>query len=205
MADTKISALTASTTPLAGTEVLPIVQSGVTKQVSVTNLTAGRAISATELTLTTGNLIVANGQGIDFSATPGAPGATSELLNDYEEGTWTPVLTFGGGGGVSGTFTGKYTKIGRAVNFSAYLELSATGASTGAASISGLPFASSVVAGYSYYLQNLTYTGTPLFSTDATTSSINVRQITALGAVTNLSNSNFANNTLVVITGSYVI
>ena len=42
MADTKISALTVATTPLAGTEELPIVQSGVTKQVSVANLTAGR-------------------------------------------------------------------------------------------------------------------------------------------------------------------
>lgn len=52
MADLKISALTAATTPLAGTEVLPIVQSGVTKQVSVANLTAGRAIAATTATLT---------------------------------------------------------------------------------------------------------------------------------------------------------
>lgn len=43
MADLKISALLASTTPLAGTEVLPIVQSNTTKQVSVANLTAGRA------------------------------------------------------------------------------------------------------------------------------------------------------------------
>ena len=41
MANTKISALTAATTPLAGTEVLPIVQSGATKQVSVSNLTGG--------------------------------------------------------------------------------------------------------------------------------------------------------------------
>jgi hypothetical protein len=45
MADLKISALTASTTPLAGTEVLPIVQSSTTKQVSVANLTAGRTVS----------------------------------------------------------------------------------------------------------------------------------------------------------------
>jgi hypothetical protein len=45
MADLKISALPASTTPLAGTEVLPIVQSGTTVQVSVANLTAGRAMS----------------------------------------------------------------------------------------------------------------------------------------------------------------
>ena len=52
MADLKISALTASTTPLAGTEVLPIVQSSTTKQVSVANLTAGRAVSVLSLTST---------------------------------------------------------------------------------------------------------------------------------------------------------
>lgn len=52
MADLKISALTASTTPLAGTEVLPIVQSGTTKQVSVANLTAGRAVSTLSVTAT---------------------------------------------------------------------------------------------------------------------------------------------------------
>jgi hypothetical protein len=50
MADTKISALTASTTPLSGAEVLPIVQSGVTVKVAVSNLTAGRDIAATSLT-----------------------------------------------------------------------------------------------------------------------------------------------------------
>jgi Chaperone of endosialidase len=49
MADSKISALPASTTPLAGTEVLPIVQSSTTKQVSVANLTAGRAVTAASL------------------------------------------------------------------------------------------------------------------------------------------------------------
>lgn len=60
MADSKISALPASTTPLAGTEVLPIVQSSTTKQVSVANLTAGRAVSALSLSLTTA-LPVASG------------------------------------------------------------------------------------------------------------------------------------------------
>lgn len=48
MANSKISGLPLATTPLAGTEVLPIVQGGATKQVSVGNLTAGRAVSATE-------------------------------------------------------------------------------------------------------------------------------------------------------------
>jgi hypothetical protein len=45
MADKKISALPAATTPLAGTEELPIVQSGTTDKVTVANLTAGRAVS----------------------------------------------------------------------------------------------------------------------------------------------------------------
>lgn len=149
MADTKISALPASTTPLAGTEVLPIVQSGTTKQVSVANLTAGRAISATQLTLTTGNLIVASGQGIDFSATPGT--GTSELLNDYEEGTFTPVVA---GTGTAGTATyatqvGRYTRIGRMVSITLYVDWSGhTG--TGSCVIQGLPFASAVVAGIQY-------------------------------------------------------
>jgi hypothetical protein len=57
MADTKISALPASTTPLAGTEVLPIVQSSTTKQVSVANLTAGRAISSSTSTVTSGAFV----------------------------------------------------------------------------------------------------------------------------------------------------
>jgi len=53
MADLKISALPAASTPLAGTEVLPIVQSGSTVQVSVNNLTAGKAVSASTVTATT--------------------------------------------------------------------------------------------------------------------------------------------------------
>lgn len=42
------------------------------------------------VTLSTGNLVIGtSGKGIDFSATPGT--GTSELLSDYEEGTWTPT------------------------------------------------------------------------------------------------------------------
>lgn len=61
MADKKISALSAASTPLAGTEVLPIVQSGSTVKVAVSNLTAGRAVSADSLTLTGSALSVGNG------------------------------------------------------------------------------------------------------------------------------------------------
>lgn len=49
MADKKISQLTGAATPLAGTEVLPIVQSGTTVKVSVADLTAGRTVTATNI------------------------------------------------------------------------------------------------------------------------------------------------------------
>jgi hypothetical protein len=62
MADTKISNLTAATTPLAGTEVLPIVQSGSTVKVSVANLTAGRSVDASALTVT-GQAVLATTSG----------------------------------------------------------------------------------------------------------------------------------------------
>jgi hypothetical protein len=139
MADLKISALTSATTPLAGTEVLPIVQSGTTVKVAVSDLTAGRAVSATQLTLTTGNVIVANGQGIDFSATPGT--GTSELLSDYEEGTWTPVV-FGDVTEGTATYTqqvGNYTRIGRQVTLQYRIVLTGhTG--SGNMQLKGLPF-----------------------------------------------------------------
>ena len=134
MADQKISALTGATTPLAGTEVLPIVQGSATKQVSVANLTAGRAVSVASLTASTGNIVIGtSGQGIDFSVTPGA--GTSELLADYEEGTWTPV----GAGITLASASGFYTKIGRAVTFSAKVTFPVTGDGN-PAFFTGLPF-----------------------------------------------------------------
>jgi hypothetical protein len=223
MADKKISALTAASTPLAGTEVLPIVQSGATVKVAVSDLTAGRAMAAlslttatvqatnsgglalknsggttqmllgggggdnitlsvatnitpanaavaisptgtgtvtlnpatastinnmsigattalsgrfTDVTATTGNVVIGtSGQGIDFSATPGT--GTSELLADYEEGTWTPSL---GGSTTYGAQSGTYTKVGRMVFIRGVLVITAIG--TGSTTqISGLPFA----------------------------------------------------------------
>jgi len=68
MANTKISALPAATTPLAGTEVLPIVQSSTTDQVSVANLTAGRAVATGALTVT-GAATVSSTLGVTGAAT----------------------------------------------------------------------------------------------------------------------------------------
>ena len=76
--------------------------------------------SAGDVTVSTGNLVIGtSGKGIDFSATSDAGGMTSELLDDYEEGTWTPTLT----PSTSGTLTLDaswdtfgYTKIGNVVH-----------------------------------------------------------------------------------------
>lgn len=140
MADLKISQLTGATTPLAGTEVVPLVQSGATRKVAVSDLTAGRAISATQLTLTTENLIIGtSGKGIDFSATAGT--GTSELLNDYEEGTHTATITPGTSGTVTLTDqTLTYVKVGALVTVTGYISVATAVAALGYFSIS-LPFA----------------------------------------------------------------
>jgi len=92
-----------------------------------------------------GNIAMASGKGIDFSATSGT--GTSELFDDYEEGTWTPVQ--GGGATVVGSFSssGKYTKIGRLVTITGEMSASTTIALSSAGIIAtGLPFAPSGVS-----------------------------------------------------------
>lgn len=84
MADSKISNLPASTTPLAGTEVLPIVQSSATKQVSVANLTAGRAVSAASLT-TSGNAAIGTSLTSQTTITGAAEVGTSGMLLSFSD------------------------------------------------------------------------------------------------------------------------
>jgi hypothetical protein len=88
MADSKISALPASTTPLAGTEVLPIVQSSTTKQVSVANLTAGRTFDALGMTLTSTDAGASAAPLLDLyrdSATPAASDTLGEIEFNGED------------------------------------------------------------------------------------------------------------------------
>ena len=83
MADTKISALPASTVPLAGTEVLPIVQSSTTKQVSVANLTAGRTFDALGMTLTSTDAGAAAAPLLELYRDSASP-AASDTLGEIE-------------------------------------------------------------------------------------------------------------------------
>ena len=96
------------------------------------------------VTLSTGDLVIGtSGKGIDFSATPGT--GTSELLADYEEGTWTPTLTTTGTNFTSVTLDierASYTKIGRVVYVTGTIRSSAVtiGAASGFVVVGGLPF-----------------------------------------------------------------
>lgn len=82
-----------------------------------------------------GNLIISNsGNGIDFSATAGT--GTSELFDDYEEGTWTPSLSSYVG---TPTVSGFYTKIGNKVFLECSIQLDGT-SNTSVMRIDNLPF-----------------------------------------------------------------
>ena len=95
-----------------------------------------------DATVNNGNIVIGtNGKGIDFSANAdsSATGAstTSELLDDYEEGTWTPADA---GGGTLNVTNASYTKIGNVVNLSAYILFTGVGSNNTAIQINGLPF-----------------------------------------------------------------
>jgi len=89
----------------------------------------------------TGNVVVPSGNGIDFSATSGT--GTSELLDDYEEGTWTPVVTSSAGAIAAYSATGTYTKIGRAVSVNYNILISSNGTGSGFVKVDSLPFTQS--------------------------------------------------------------
>lgn len=73
-------------------------------------------------TIVNGNLVIGTaGNGIDFSATSHPAGMTSELLSDYEEGTFTATANPDTGTITLSTNTLRYTKTGRLVNVSGIL------------------------------------------------------------------------------------
>jgi len=114
MADLKISQLPAATTPLAGSEVLPIVQSGSTVQVSVDNLTTGKAVSATSLTATTVTATTVNGTTFDTNvAAAGVTLAGTTLAADGTDTNIDVTITPKGSGVVTTgkTYTDAYGKV----------------------------------------------------------------------------------------------
>jgi hypothetical protein len=101
-----------------------------------------RITSTGNVNISTGNVVMAtSGKGIDFSATANSSGTmTSELLNDYEEGTFTPTISSGATAVTFSTQDGKYTKVGRLVTI--FIRITTTVATRNGSQfiISGLPF-----------------------------------------------------------------
>jgi hypothetical protein len=157
---------------------------------------------------TAGNIAITNsGNGIDFSATPGT--GTSELLADYEEGTWTPGISFGGAS-VGVTFTGTsgfYTKVGNVVTVSCYANMSSKGTSVGAARITALPFtcanSTAAYAATAILFTNITFLGQVSGYVNINDNTIDLFQTTELGVASALTNTNFANNTSIIINLTY--
>jgi hypothetical protein len=137
--------------------------------------------------------------------------AAANALDDYEEGTWTMGVSFGGAsvGVTYGINTGAYTKIGRKVTVTGYLALSSKGSSTGQAKITGLPFAIGTGGQFSCaangFLNNTSYTGIPQMIGLSAASVVEFYQLSVLGALSTLTDANFANNSEVYLSFTYFV
>jgi len=147
----------------------------------------------------TGN-VVANGSltasGINFG---------QDTLNYYDEGTFTPVLEFGGAS-VGITYAlqaGKYTRIGNVVTIAVIILLSSKGTSTGNATVTGLPVAADPTGTQTstFYATNLTASVPSVLISPGTT--LLVRSLASGGAATSLTNAEFVNSTTISINMSY--
>ena len=96
-------------------------------------------IQQADLRMSDGDIILADGHGISFAATANSSGTMeSEILDDYEEGEWTPSIN---PSSVSYNWqTGKYTKIGNVVHIWFDIKWSSASGIPSNGSIGGLPF-----------------------------------------------------------------
>ena len=114
-------------------------------RLSFTTTAAGASIPTERVRITNnGTIRLFNSPGIDFSGIQNnAAGMTSETLDSYEEGTWTPVLSRINASGFTktdGNKQGTYTKIGRVVTINVNYTTTAASGGTGGFIITGLPF-----------------------------------------------------------------
>lgn len=158
-------------------------------------------------TFTTLNL---TGGQIAFPATQN-PSANVNTLDDYEEGTFIPTISFGGAsvGIVYTNNTGVYTKIGNTVFYSLNIVISSKGTSVGAMLINGLPFTvhtnpASGAPGSMIYV-GITTTGTIGIYAIETTASLSLVQTDPTGVSTVIANTVVANATTIRVSGHYIV
>ena len=87
-----------------------------------------------------------NGEGIAFNG----DSAAANSLDDYEEGSWTPVCsTSNANSSITTTVNfAKYVKVGGLVHIQAYMTLNISNVGSGAAVVNGLPFTATSGQGY---------------------------------------------------------
>ena len=142
---------------------------------------------------------------------PGTQVASTDpnTLDDYEEGTFTPVLQFGGAS-VGITYSiqvGRYTKIGNNVSVSMQITLTSKGTSTGAATISGLPFVSNsnVPSALSIRATAITFADFLTGFIAASSTVFTLNETTNAGASTTLADTDFANTSLIIVSAFYTV
>lgn len=177
---------------------------------TVTAGDAGLTYDKTTDRLTAGLLTVTGGQ----IAFPGTQAASTDVntLDDYEEGSWTPVL--GGSGGTSGqTYTtqqGRYVKVGKIVHVAFDLTLSAKGTITTNAQIQGLPFTSASgfqqATGLFYYnsLGTTWVNVMGLIQPSGTTAGVNGAAAASSSNAANLTTADITNTTALIGAFSYI-
>jgi len=137
--------------------------------------------------------------------------AAANALDDYEEGTWTMGVSFGGASvGVTTAYnTGTYTKIGRQVTVNGYLALSNKGSSTGTAKITGLPFTIANTTGNlvaaALRFDSITFTNQFQGYGGDNSTTISLEEITILGAVTVLTDADFSNSCSIMVSLTYFV
>jgi uncharacterized cupin superfamily protein len=145
-----------------------------------------------------------------FPATQ-VPSADANTLDDYEEGTWTIGVTFGGAavGLTTSANTGSYTKIGNTVTAAGYIQLTNKGSSNGSAAITGLPFATAASGEksgmFSLWIGNVSFADVFGAVVPNASTSFELREVTNAGTVTLLSDANFTNTSIVNLTFSYKV
>lgn len=178
-----------------------------TNSVSIWTGTGGT--NANQFSIGTGGAITITAGQLIFPATQN-PAAGANTLDDYEEGTFTPTITFGGSavGVTYGIQAGFYTKIGNRVIFSFYVVLTSKGSSTGAVALNGLPFTSANVSNQysctSQYCGTVTNNGIIQCYVAPNTTQILMEQMTpATGVSATITNTNVANTSNFMFTSSY--
>lgn len=137
--------------------------------------------------------------------------AAANALDDYEEGTWTMGISFGGGstGITYSNNTGTYTKIGRQVTVNGYISLTSKGSSTGNALLTGLPFTiGNSIPNFSVpslWFNNVSFTNQFQGYANYGTTTVLLQEITTLGSNSSLTDADFANNSEIMVSLTYFV